>query len=67
MRKLAEMARKLIWVSCWLYLTTELTGGLDIMTCQLVVYVDNVYLLGENKNTVNKITEALLDARVNIG
>jgi hypothetical protein len=45
---------------------TELTSDLDIMTSQLLVYVDNVFLLGENKNTVNKKTEALLNASVNV-
>jgi hypothetical protein len=41
---------------------TELTGGLDIMTCRFVVYIDNVYYVcGENK------TEALVDDSVNVG
>jgi hypothetical protein len=31
-------------------------------THQLLVYADHVYLLGDNKDTINKNTESLIDA-----
>jgi hypothetical protein len=43
----------------------ELIGGLDIMTWQLVGYINNVYVFGEHENTVYK-KHALLDASVNV-
>jgi hypothetical protein len=54
MRILANMARKYIYIYSLLVVSnyTELAGGLDFMPCQLVVYVNNIYLLGEDKNTV---------------
>jgi hypothetical protein len=37
--------------------------GLELNgTHQLLVYVDNVNLLGDNIDIINKITEALIDA-----
>jgi hypothetical protein len=44
------------------YVSSRLNG-----TDQFLVYADNVYLLGENINTVKEDTEALIEAIIEVG